>query len=52
MEDRLSVAGDGDNGAGEADGVSVVTEGAKGEEDISVELQKDAGLTGGGGYYG
>ena len=52
MEDRLSIAGDGDAGAGEADGTSVVIEEANGEDSISVELQEDVGLTDGGGYYG
>ena len=30
----------------------MVIEEADGEEGISVELQEDVGLTGGGGYYG
>ena len=52
MEDRLSIAGDGDAGDGEAGGTSVVTEEVNREEDTSVELQEDVGLTGSGGYSG
>ena len=52
LEDRLSVAGDGDTSAGEFGGAAVVAEDVYGKEGTRVELREDMGLTGGGWYAG